>query len=128
MNEAEVEIHLRLSDDGQMLDVFLHHPDPEGQLTLETFLLGSGADVITYPCGVVPPEVEGVAFVADSTISILIGPLHVVGAMDITTDRAESAKRAVLYVLPKPFCARDRNEKQLVAATLPLEIEKGRTA
>lgn len=128
MSEAVVEINLRLSDDEQLLGIFVHHPDPDGRFTLERLLIDLGADVTTYPHGAVPPGIEGTAVVANSTISVHVGPLYVIGAMDIPTDRAALAKHAVLYVTPKPFRETDRNEKQLVAATLSLEFEEGCTA
>lgn len=129
MNDARVEVSTVLQGDGSTLGAFLYHPEPDGRVKAETVLYEEGAQFVVYPHVHDLAPVEGTALVADSTLTITVGPLYVISPLEIPADAVKSAKRVALYFLCEPFQAGDRTEKTILAASLPLDIlERGSVA
>ncbi|MFE0472426.1 hypothetical protein ACFW2V_12500 [Streptomyces sp. NPDC058947] len=117
--EAEVEISTTLSDDG-VLSIFLYHPDSDGRAEAEEALLKEGAEFTTYPHGRVSARINGSVSVNGTNITIIAGPLYVIGALEVPSAAAIRARNAVLYMIRQPFVSGDLTERTVLSAALPL--------
>lgn len=118
-------MHTALSDDGSLFGVFLYHPDPDGRAEMATALYKAGAQFTTYPSGSTPALFAGSVTLDGTNVTVIAGPLYVLGALDVSSATVQSAKQAVLYILHEPFTPGDLTERHLLAAALPLNILKG---
>lgn len=126
MNGVKVEVNTVLQGDGSTLGAFLYHPEADGRVKAETVLYEEGAQFVVYPHVHDLAPVAGTALVADSTLTISVGPLYVITPLEVPAEAVQAVKRVALYLLREPFRAADRTEKTVLAASLPLDIlERG---
>jgi len=121
VNLTEVDATTLLLDEGASLGVFLFQHDPEGRLKSEAALYKQGAQFVAYPGGSVP-RIKGIAFVDGPTLTVFVDPLYVVCPLGVPAHAMQSVRRVALFLLREPFEADGGIEKNVLAASMPLDI------
>lgn len=118
----ELDLHTRLSDCGNELGIFLYSGNPNCRSNLKHCLFDVGGAFVDYPESARPDPAQGQVVVAETTVSVFMGPLHIIGALEVPSAALEAVKQTTVFVLDEPFDQYDNTEKVLMAATVPLDI------
>lgn len=123
-----LDLHTRLSDCGNELGIFLYSGNPKSRSNLKRCLFDIGGAFVDYPESARPDPAQGQVVIEETVINVFMGPLHIVGALEVPSAALEAVKQATVFILDDPFDLHDHTEKVLMAATVPLDIlEKEKT-
>lgn len=123
--EVDVEVWTGTPLRGDVLGVFVHHPDPDGRVNAETHAFAAGAEYVDYPnVPVLRLTEQGCVRFETNSMFITLGGMRILSPVLVKREEIEHLNFAIIFLVDEPFTSSLQGEKAWLAARVPLVISE----